>query len=130
MGAGTVRRMDAKLLLIRHAVTSWHGQSRVLGQNDVPLDDEGHSQARTLARALSGIRVNRILSSPLMRATQTAGALGEQFRLPVTPEPRLTDLRVGEWEGLTFAELARREDYRRFLDEPLGVRIPGGETLE
>jgi broad specificity phosphatase PhoE len=47
-----------------------------------------------------------------------------------TTDPRLIDLRVGEWDGMKFTDLALRDDFRRFQSDPLGVQIPGGETLE
>lgn len=118
-----------KLLLVRHATTSWHGQSRVLGQNDVPLDEKGLNQARDLALALEPIAIARILSSPLMRATQTAKALSIQANVGVTIDARLTDMRVGEWEGMTYSDLAERPDFQHFLQNPLTGTIPGGETI-
>ncbi|HEV8324952.1 MAG TPA: histidine phosphatase family protein [Myxococcota bacterium] len=122
--------MATTLLLIRHAVTSWHGQARVLGQHDVTLDDEGRGQARSLANALAAVPIQRLVSSPLCRAAQTAAAIAERVEVPVERDPRLTDFRVGEWEGLTYEALRLRADYRRFLDDPLGTLIPGGETVE
>lgn len=122
--------MPLKLLLVRHAATAWHGQGRVLGHNDIPLNEEGHAQARRLAEKLSDLPISRVIASPLQRAAQTAEALAAPHDVKPTIDPRLTDLRVGEWDGMTFAELALRDDFRRFQSDPLGVPIPGGESLE
>jgi broad specificity phosphatase PhoE len=121
--------MESKLLLVRHAITSWHGQSRVLGQNDIPLDEEGISQALGLSEALKSVNVGRIVTSPLQRARRTAELVAQPHGAGVQADDRLTDFRVGEWEGLTYAELAQRADYKRFLADPLGTAIPGGEAL-
>jgi broad specificity phosphatase PhoE len=122
--------MLLKLLLVRHAVTAWHGQGRVLGHNDIPLNEEGNVQARRLAESLSDLPITRVIASPLSRAAQTAEALAAPHGVNPTIDPRLTDLRVGEWDGMTFADLALRDDFRRFQSDPLGVPIPGGESLE
>jgi probable phosphoglycerate mutase len=122
--------MEAKLILIRHAVTDWHGQKRVLGQYDVSLNDEGRRQADALSQALGGLPLEAIVSSPLARAIQTAEPLARRVSREAGTDPRLTDLRVGEWEGMTFEDLQKRDDYLAFQKDPLGVRIPGGETLE
>jgi broad specificity phosphatase PhoE len=122
--------METEIFLIRHAITHWHGESRVLGQNDIPLDDAGIAQAQALAQALVRVPFARIISSPLKRALQTASLLGEATHRQVTPDPRLTDMRVGEWEGMTYADLAKREDYRALIADPSMATIPGGETFE
>ena len=123
-------RRETRLLLVRHGNTAWHGQSRVLGQNDIPLDEAGHEQARHVAEVLAGVGITQILTSPLARAAETAAALAERAGVAPSADSRLTDMRVGEWEGMTYGDLAERDDYRRFLADPLGSQIPGGETLE
>ena len=122
-------RKETRLLLIRHGNTEWHGLSRVLGQNDIPLNAVGLEQARSIAAALAGIGITQILTSPLARAAQTAEVLGERAGVATTVDARLTDMRVGEWEGMTYADLATRDDYRSFVADPLETKIPGGETL-
>ena len=41
----------------------------------------------------------------------------------------LGELLFGEWEGMSFAELDGREDWRRFNTCRGGVRPPGGELM-
>lgn len=120
-----------KLLLVRHAVTDWHGQNRNLGQNDIPLNEEGVRQAEAVAAALAQQSIAAIACSPLRRAAHTAEiAARPHHHLEVAVDERLTDFRIGVWEGKSHDELAARDDYRRFVADPTSVEIPGGESLE
>jgi len=133
---------ETYILLVRHGQTGWNegaGQVRYRGQTDIPLDEVGHAQARALALRLCSGRANRlagepiagIYASPLQRAMQTAQPTAEKLGLPVIPHPGLLDMNLGEWQGLTHAEAARRypEIHRRWLEAPHTVTLPGGENL-
>ena len=65
------------------------------------LSEEGQIQAKAAARHLAGHDVTALFSSPLERALETAGALSEQFALPVTKDDRLIEA-ANHFEGLTF----------------------------
>ncbi len=74
---------------------------------------------------MSALEPSVVVSSDLARARDTAGALG----LPVTLDPRLRELHLGAWQGLTSAEAAARfpeehAAWRAGVDVPRG----GGET--
>lgn len=114
------------VLLVRHGRTAWNHEGRFLGCADVPLDDEGHSGARRLAQRLGHLPRQGLYTSPLLRAVQTAAALGEPQAVP-----GLQELDQGELEGSTFAPaLARFPDFfLRWRQDPSSVRVPGGETL-
>jgi phosphoserine phosphatase len=122
--------LDTKVFLIRHGVTDWHRDGKLLGQRDIPLNEEGRAQAERAAAGLDGIAIAEVLSSPLLRALQTAEAIGERARIEVARDPRLTDFRVGKWEGRTYGDIAATEEYQRYLADPLTERIPGGESLQ
>jgi hypothetical protein len=64
------------LIIIRHGRTEANATGRLLGRLDVPLDDLGERQAAQLAASLTATtqRIDRVVSSPLQRARQTADA--------------------------------------------------------
>lgn len=121
--------METVVFLIRHGVTNWHEQRKVLGQRDMPLSDKGVGQAEAAARALDGVTISDVVSSPLQRSMQTAEIIGSRAKIDVARDPRLTDFRVGKWSGMTYDEIATSPEYLRFLDNPLSEQIPGGENL-
>jgi len=114
------------VFLVRHGVTDWHDQGKVLGQRDIPLNATGRAQADAVADALAGIKIADVISSPLVRALQTAERIGEKFGIQVARDPRFNDFRVGKWEGMTYDEISASPEYQRFLADPMSERIPGG----
>ena len=121
--------METRVFLIRHGITDWHREGRVLGQRDIALNDEGLEQARAAAAALTDAPIVEVISSPLVRALQTAELIGQTFGIEVARDPRLIDLRVGKWEGMTYEEVAAHSEYKEFIQDPLSERIPGAESL-
>ena len=115
--------------LIRNAATDWNRDGRVHGRREIGLSAAGRAQADELAARVAGLDVAELLSSPLPRAVETAERLAATLKLEVGRDPRLTDFNCGSWEGLAHAELAKRDDFRRFIASPLEVHIPGGEKL-
>ncbi|HEX2924015.1 MAG TPA: histidine phosphatase family protein [Chloroflexota bacterium] len=120
-----------RLLLVRHGQTDWNLDGRYQGRVDVPLNGAGLEQAALLARDLAGRQIDLLISSPLRRAMDTAGAIAEARGLEVRSDPRLREINLGEWEGQLSTKIA--EDYPklfpRWISDPGTVRPPGGETI-
>ena len=117
------------LLLTRHGSTLRSDPEQHLGQRiDVELSDEGRAAARALAERLSGVSLDRIVSSPLRRARETASIVGGDR--PVEVEPRLAEMDYGAWEGLTYEQIRERFGPARGLWEadPASLACPGGES--
>jgi broad specificity phosphatase PhoE len=102
--------MAVHVLCVRHGLSTWNLVRRWQGTADPPLSDEGRAGAAELAAALAvtvghGRRV-RLWSSNLQRAHETARIIAAAIDAdPVTVEPRLVEADVGEWQGLTAAEI-------------------------
>ena len=90
-----------RVLLVRHGETDWNAQRRYQGQTDVPLNEAGRRQADALAERLAGEEISAVLSSDRQRARQTALAIAAPHGLPVQEEPRMCEIALGDWEGLT-----------------------------
>jgi len=121
--------LQTRVFLIRHGVTSWHDEGKVLGQRDVPLSAAGIAQAEATAAALDGIAISDVITSPLQRAIQSAEIIGQRFGIEVARDPRLTDFGLGHWTGQSYQDLEQNPEYQAFLADPLAERIPGGESL-
>jgi broad specificity phosphatase PhoE len=116
--------MRVELYLIRHGETEWSRARRHTGRTDLPLSRVGEAEARALGQHLRGLEVDRVLSSPLRRATATATLAGFGDRVELTDT--LLEFDYGEYEGLTTAEIrAARPGWDLFRDG-----CPGGETVE
>jgi broad specificity phosphatase PhoE len=115
------------LLLTRHG-QAVEGDVMLGGQLDVPLRPRGREEAEALARRLAGVRIDRIVSSPMLRAIETAQTIATGR--PVEVDERLRELDYGRWEGLTYAEIdARDPELRaRWEHDPAATHPPGGES--
>ena len=123
----------AQLVVLRHGRTSWNATGRFQGQADIGLDERGLAPGRPGGRGAGRARaVGHLLFSDLSRATQTAEPLARACGLPVTTDPRLREIHVGSWEGLTIDEMFSQLDddlKRAYLAGEDVRRSPTGETV-
>jgi len=117
-------------ILVRHGETPLSVERRFSGHGDAALTERGEAQAAAVAKALSGLGVDAIVSSPLRRTRQTAAAISAALGVDVTVDDGFAESDFGEWEGSTFAELAKEHGARlqAWLDDPR-IAPPGGESM-
>jgi alpha-ribazole phosphatase len=125
--------MDHRIVhLVRHGEIRREDElPRYIGQLDVPLSEEGHRQARELARTLAGARLGGVFCSDLSRSLGTAEEVGQATGAPVVPRADLREVSLGEWEGRTFREISERHpaEYRARGRDLGAFRPPGGESF-
>lgn len=98
-----------RLLLLRHAESTWNASGRWQGWADPPLSPAGAEAAARLAGSLAPLGFTVVWSSPLSRARRTAEILASALGLPPPRlDERLKERDVGAWAGLTDAEIAAR----------------------
>jgi len=118
-----------RLLLVRHATAE--GNGRFQGQRDVSLARAGRQELRLLCEKCSHHPVRAVYSSDLRRARQTAEAVARTFGLEVEVRPQLREIHFGQWEGLSWNQIARR--FPRLADLWIerfpSQAIPGAEPL-
>lgn len=121
-----------RLLLVRHGQTSWNNSGRAQGHTDIPLDPTGLDQAMRLGDALLGMPIDRILTSNLLRASQTAEAISRATGAPLELRSDLRERSFGEWEGVPFTEIGERMRSRaeKAGISPQQVCPPGGESFQ
>jgi broad specificity phosphatase PhoE len=120
------------LVLTRHGLTELSEPEQHLGQHiDISLSDAGRRQGEALARRLAGVRFDRVISSPLFRAQETAEIL-TRGTVRIETDPRLKEMDYGGWEGLTYEQIAERDGAARREWElaPDRLACPGGESGE
>lgn len=84
---------------LRHGETDWNAQGRSQGQVDIPLNATGLRQAAAAAAALRGQPVRRLVTSPLIRARQTAEIVADALGLGIECDPGLQEVAFGDQEG-------------------------------
>jgi broad specificity phosphatase PhoE len=116
--------------MVRHGETDWNRENRFQGHADPPLNARGRRQARELAGTLETETFDRVYSSPLLRASETAAILVAERRIEVRIDAALREVDVGSWSGLTRADVEERfpAGYRRWL--AYGHGWDHGETYE
>jgi broad specificity phosphatase PhoE len=100
-----------RLLLARHGATAHSAEKRFSGRNELLLDEVGAAQAAALAKRLAGIDAVAVVSSPLLRARQTADVIASALGVGVGVNDDLAEVDFGRWEGLTFAEAQRDQPH-------------------
>ncbi|WP_022762932.1 histidine phosphatase family protein [Butyrivibrio sp. AD3002] len=86
---------------IRHGQTIWNVENKICGATDIELTDLGHRQAVETAEKMleQGIKADEILTSPLVRASETARHISEITGIPLRIEERLIEQNFGKYES-------------------------------
>ena len=105
---------------IRHGETVWNVENKICGATDIELTEKGHQQAIETGKKIleMGIKADMILTSPLVRAAETARHISEITGIPMQVEPRLIEQNFGRYEstprdGAEFHE-AKKDMASRF----------------
>lgn len=119
-----------ELYLTRHGQTEWNVCKRLQGQCDSPLTAKGREDARRLGEAMKDTPIDRVISSDLLRARQTAELIAAG-RLPVETDPRLREIHMGDWEGVYLSALATSDPvgHELFAQGSPEFHPPNGESL-
>ena len=120
------------IYLLRHGRIQNPGEPRrYIGQLDAPLDAEGIRQAERLRERLLPTGIQKVYCSDLERSRETARILAGENAGGVFVCPELREIHLGEWEGLSFAEVVRRfpEKFEARGRDIAYYRIAGGESF-
>jgi broad specificity phosphatase PhoE len=131
-------KLTAPLYLLRHGETAWNLDRRMQGSKNSALTPRGRTQAAAMGRALAAELAREpgptlFLRSPLGRTAETALIIGRELGLDPSQwrdDPRLAELRYGDWEGFTWAEVEAHTPnaLASWRADPEGFCPPGGET--
>jgi broad specificity phosphatase PhoE len=131
-------RPGITLYFIRHGETDWNRAQRYQGQQDIPLNATGRSQAKRNGRVLAellGAEAADLdyVASPLLRARETMEIVRREMTLAPAvyrTDDRLAEIRYGHWEGQLWGELPRTdpEGYAARQADPWNWQPIGGES--
>ncbi|MBO4582487.1 MAG: histidine phosphatase family protein [Alphaproteobacteria bacterium] len=93
------------LYIVRHGQTDWNLGNRIQGIADVPLNETGRIHAHNVAQKLQNLKTQKIVSSDLSRAAETAQIIGNILNITVEYDARLREYDFGGLTGLCRAEI-------------------------
>lgn len=119
------------IYLIRHGETRLNATGTLQGWMDVPLNQNGIDLARITGKNMTGIRFDRCISSPLIRARQTAKIVLEYSGngdVPIETDERIKEINCGDLEGKHLSAMG--ENGPLFFRDPHKFPgFPGGESI-
>jgi len=123
-------QVTTTILLVRHGQTNANAGGFYMGWSDEDLNELGYTQARRLSSRLASLPIASIFTSPLKRAYTTAMILAEPHKLGLTVLDDLTEIQLGDWQGLHMDKIKQRwpELWRQSRIDPSGLTMPNGES--
>ncbi|MBD2206762.1 histidine phosphatase family protein [Calothrix sp. FACHB-1219] len=122
-----------RLLLVRHGETEWNRQTRFQGQIDVPLNDNGRSQAQKAGEFLKDVAIDFAVSSSMQRPKETAEIILQHHpQINLELQDGLREISHGLWEGKLEVEIEQEfpGELERWRTVPAEVQMPEGENLQ
>lgn len=119
------------ILLTRHGHTDLSEPDRYLGRRiPVGLSERGRQHASALGARLSSVPIDRVISSPLERAQETARLIAAERKLDLETDERLIEFDYGAWEGMTVDDVMRQmpNEFALYDANPAIYRPGGGEN--
>ena len=101
---------------LRHGTTDWNREGRFQGRTDNPMCDEGIAQAFVAARRLQKHRIDRIVTSPRIRAVKTAEIVAASSAIPVAIDDGLAEPDFGYLEGQVITETMKTHNLTTVQD--------------
>jgi alpha-ribazole phosphatase len=127
------RREGVRVYLVRHgeAANVGNGVFRYNGHVDVDVSPRGVRQIEQVAQDLRDRDISAVYCSDLRRARRGAEAIARYHSLSVQAFSEFREIKMGIWEGLTFAEIQQRcpQEAKRKFDDFVHYRVPSGENL-
>ena len=116
------------VILLRHGRTTANAAGVLAGWTPgVRLDDAGTAQVQAVAQRLAAVPLAAVVSSPLERCQQTAGAVVDGRQLELQTDDRLGEARYGDWTGRPIKELAKDPMWKVVQQHPSAAVFPGAE---
>ena len=107
------------IYVTRHGQTNWNLQHKVMGRFDESLNEKGIEQ-------LYDKDIDLIISSPLLRAKQTALLINDGKNIPVTYDDRIIERDFGEFEGRQTKDF----DFRGYWNYYLNQQYEKAENIQ
>ena len=127
------KNTNKRIILVRHGETDWNKQGRFQGQIDIPLNQNGKSQATAASQFLKNIPIHKAFCSSLSRPKETAQIiLKEHQGIQILIKHNLMEIGHGQWEGKLESEIKAcwPDLLQKWKISPNKVQMPEGENIQ
>ena len=108
-----------QLVLVRHGLTDWNEDGRLMGRSGIELNERGHEQARIVTKALDALPVTAVYSSPRPRCLQTAEPIAGAHHRKVVVDAGFDEVWLHDvWVGKRVSELRGDFDLDKLIVDP------------
>lgn len=123
--------MATILIFVRHGESEGNKLNRFNGSLNMPLTEKGKLQAQKTAEYLDKYNIDKIFSSDLSRAKETAQIIAKRNNLRVMSDKNLREINGGDFEGKPYEDLQRLypEEYATWLNDLGNCTCPNGESI-
>lgn len=97
------------IYIIRHGQTDWNLSRRLQGHNSVPLNETGRQEAEKARKKINSLKIDKIISSDLLRARQTAEIVNKDLCKNLFLDSRLRSVNYGMLDGRYIPEISKEE---------------------
>ena len=117
--------------IVRHGETECNVKNICYGWYDCPINEKGISQAKNLGRFLKSKKIDKIISSDLLRARMTAELINNELGLPIEFNSSFREINFGDWENVPVIEMRKIDPvntklWRKDCEKAI---IPNGELF-
>ena len=121
------------LILERHGQSDGNVLKMFTGHTDLPLTELGKKQVEKSAEyIIENYKIDKIYSSDLTRAMQTAQFVADRTGLEIIKSENLRELFAGDWDGqlFTYVEEKFADDWKTWQEDLGNSRCTGGESIK
>lgn len=122
-----------RLIFIRHGQSVANAEGRFAGQTNVDLTETGYAQAERAAEyIIKREKIDKIYSSDLIRAHNTALPTSRLLNIPIIDTLGLREICAGVWEGRLVSEISKEyeKEFHTWRNDYSNARCPGGESVK
>lgn len=123
--------MSTNIILLRHGESEGNRLGVFQGQSDWKLTERGYRQAELNADFLERYNIDKIYSSDLTRAFETANTVAKRKGMTVEKNRNFREIYAGKWEGMEFEKIVEvyAKDYSVWLEDIGNAHCTDGESV-
>ncbi|MEZ4812341.1 MAG: histidine phosphatase family protein [Caldisericia bacterium] len=117
------------IFFVRHGESVGNKNGLICGTHDSILTETGRAQANLVGKFLKTVGIDRIISSDLLRAKETAEIINQYLDAPISFDPRIRERACGIFDGRQYTEVNGHAEWEPFLAKH-DHKVEGGESLD